>query len=408
VWTREFTGLTVYPHDEYPRMAGLMEAAPGAAADPLVALYVSDPPVAARVKMYVVSGATGDIVARSDTGLMRYDPRRSEENIVLDPWVSPGPDVTGDGKDDILLLFQGTVPARRFSAYSGSDGALVWSRSDRFDPEKTSYEAAGDADGDGAGDLMVAHGNDDNRSATLISGRGGATIVSSAHSVAIPLGSIDPDRRAEVVIVSWSPEQEAPADAFVRYRAIDGTGEKTYDRTCIMESNGERLGANVPGAVGDVDGDDVPDMAHSMYTAFNPSEPNAQRRSRSALVSGRDGSIIRQWDNGWSQPNASIDGHGSDFVDRESACEGSECEFPCEPTYCPIRYVAHDGRTGAALWKSQRFEEDHYFGFDGGAVADLTGDGRAEVVLHANEGCCYTKEHTIVLSATDGRILWII
>jgi hypothetical protein len=106
---------------------------------------------------------------------------------------------------------------------------------------------------------------------------------------------------------------------------------------------------------------------------------------------------------------APIDGRGDDFVGKEPICSDADCAGECDASYCAYRFVAANGRTGAALWASQRFYQDDYrFHFWLAGLADLTGDGRAEVILHGDEGCCDTKRHTFVLRAEDGRILWMI
>ncbi|MDQ3953615.1 MAG: hypothetical protein M3279_11745 [Actinomycetota bacterium] len=91
---------------------------------------------------------------------------------------------------------------------------------------------------------------------------------------------------------------------------------------------------------------------------------------------------------------ATIDGSGDDFVRLERSRR-------------VVRVVAQDGATGLVLWRSQislRTENDD----DVVAIAaDLTGDGRGEVIVKFDPiRNNPTIAHSFVLDGATGSMLW--
>lgn len=136
---------------------------------------------------------------------------------------------------------------------------------------------------------------------------------------------------------------------------------------------------------GDADSDGVPDSYHSM-TFGNSRAAYVE----SGLVSGRNGAKL--WEGPAGIPvGAAIDGSGDDFVRLERSRR-------------VVRVVAQDGATGVVIWRTQVSLRTHH---DDGLVAiaaDLTGDGRGEVIVKFDPAINDpTVAHTFVLDGATGE-----
>lgn len=320
----------------------------GAAGDDIVFVVASDWE-AERGRLSAVSSADG-------TQLWAQD------GIQVDPWVfmsDPG-DMTGDRHDEILL----SSFAGRTMVLDGSTGDRLWTRRAQV------AFPAGDSDGDGRTEVAITH-----------MGYGSGDGVTHAMADARPAGPFPPILGGWVVVHGISMDMSSgllpPGKVGVVTRVIDGDGAAVRsDRVLVDRPKGDHTSRLQFERIGDVDQDQVPDMFAAAVVADLERETFASDRR---LISGRTGVTS------WRPPlhtrpaGGAIDGHGDDIV----ATRGR-------------RLQAHDGRSGRMLWTAPA---KLVRGDSGVQAADLTGDGRAELLISSYRG-------TTVLDGRTGAVRW--
>jgi outer membrane protein assembly factor BamB len=202
-----------------------------------------------------------------------------------------------------------------------------------------------------------------------------------------PLGDLDGDGRPELGTQSITKFFSTMWG--VRYQAFDGEGHPLYTRTYGLNlPPGDVFAAMfVVPDVGPADADAATDAGHVVLML--DLDQGKLFRNR-ALVSGRTGRRLWKGTLG-NALGASVDGHGTDLALLTGSRSG-------------IRVEAQDGATGHPIWRSSvsapRGAESVTYG------ADLTGDGRAEVIVNATFLGDSGAFRTFVLSGRDGAVLW--
>jgi hypothetical protein len=232
-------------------------------------------------RIWIVAGR--DEISDVDLGaptagqlLMTVDGATSEERIGS---IASVGDVNGDGIDDFLLgAYTSTpwgagvaVPGAAYvifggagatgaidTANLGAQGFTIVGPTRQRDRLGISVSAAGDLDGDGKGDLLI--GADGVSNATTGPRHGGAAVV---------FGSASTDR------VYTDPAAISGQSVFT----CEGVGSDPGSCTVPVRrgywidgaTSGDATGYSVAG-IGDVDGDDVPDLALGAY-GFDPADP---------------------------------------------------------------------------------------------------------------------------------------
>ena len=272
-------------------------------------------------------------------------------------------------------------------AYSGKTSAPLWHNG--FSGHPVIYiESAGRTDGDGTDDLLYTgidwEAWDHFIASTLASGADGEVRWKKMTDGAGPIGDINGDGRADVLLLYALFTDKVVG---IRYAALSASGKAAYDRTYgVVPPRGSMMVASIfLRNVGDVDDDGAVDFAH---------EVEAYGFSRSGAKSARERGVVltgtgrKAFDGRAHEPlYGSVDGRGDDFVQLERA-DG-------------VRVIVRNGRTNAEMWRRRVALKGYRFGYP--IAADLTGDGRAEVLLLA-----YRKSGPtlLVLDGTTHALRW--
>lgn len=304
-------------------------------------------------------GAAGRMSAHSSVDAA---PLWEREDLLVDPWVfvgRPG-DMTGDGREELLVSsFTGHT-----SVLDGATGETRWSRA-----AQVAYPA-GDTDRDGRTEVGVMH-----------MGYGSHRTHLHAHVV----GGPPPNDPIPIIgggmLVGFAEEVSSspiPAGRIgIVTRVIDGEGGVLRtDRVLVQRPKGDHSSRLEFQRIGDVDGDRVPDAFAAAVVADMDRETFASDRR---LISGRSGATA------WRPPlrtraaGGAVDGAGDDIVAKHG--RGLQ---------------VRDGQTGRLLWGVAGKLAPGGSGFQ---AADLTGDGRAELLISSSRG-------TIALDGRTGTVRW--
>lgn len=273
-------------------------------------------------------------------------------------------DVDGDGLADILLFTRfepvgwSYGSARVFStrsgrclSTSGRAGSQLW--------DGGSLERAGDLDGDGDDDLLVGRGGQ----VVVVdakSGAAGRSFPTDPSSICAVLGDVDGDGRSDL-LVSGFPR--APKDVR-RVSAVSGASG-----ACLWTIEGRaRRTSNVttrPFAsngivVGDVDRDGIRDAVIDT------------ERDRLRVISGRDGSTLREIDASFDWISGSLAAPGD--IDRDGA---ADLLFLNDWGTEPVRLVSlGTGRELAAIPPGRPWDLSSV-----AVPGDVDGDGTADLAL---------------------------
>ena len=304
-------------------------------------------------------GAAGRMSAYSSVDAA---PLWEREDLLVDPWVflsRPG-DMTGDGREELLLSsFTGHT-----SVLDGATGKTRWTRAAQM-----AYPA-GDVDRDGRTEVGVMHMGYGSRGIGLY-----AQVVADGPSPDDPLPIVGGGMMMGFGEVSASP---IPAGRIgLVTRVINGDDEVLRtDRVLVERPKGDHSSRLEFRRIGDVDGDRVPDAFAAAVVADMDRETFASDRR---LISGRSGATA------WRPPlrtraaGGAVDGAGDDIVAKRGR-----------------RLQVRDGRTGRLLWGISGKLAPGGSGFQ---AADLTGDGRAELLISSARG-------TIALDGRTGALRW--
>lgn len=317
-------------------------------------------------RIYVYSGAAGERVF-TFTGASG-----SRLGIDMD-----AADLDGDGIAELIVGapgFGGGSLLGRVVVYSLTDGAPVLELSGETVGDRFGWNAGdgGDADGDGVGDLVIGAPDHGGRGKVYVySGADGALIWavggpgagSSFGHAARQTGDVDGDDIADIAV--GAPDAGAGArGAVIVLSGADGAPLFTID----APASGGDLGQFWISSPGDLDGDGVPDIYAADLLDSNST-------GRGGVYSGVDGALILDIPGeraggqmGIGHPAGDVDGDGvgdlvmAAWLSGEGATGGGKS------------YVI-SGADGTALrtWTSTTAGEN--FGFDAVALGDLSGDG---------------------------------
>jgi hypothetical protein len=383
-------------------------------------------------------------------------------NVIVDPplkGVVPIGDFSGDGAADyILLSYPPTLlfgPSTvRLSVRRGTDGEELWSAEGPWDCETGGVgypggcEAAlvplGDMTGDGRPELAAGGGEYASSSITILDGATGARLwTRPTAGRVIPVGDLDGDNLADVVLQSQAFDQEdckrthlcGPKSMVIRYEAFNGRGQRLYSRSqtvrarCIVDYNCSLVRSSHPllGTRGDLNGDGIPDAGHYVVAwHWKRSPPTGAPDVEildAGVVSGRTGA--RLWSMKDFAPGNPVKTEASWDTLRPLSADQQILapigDAHARPSYLltlvdSSRYVwvfAHGPKGGPRLWTTRLkignkdYEDDlvPIFTMRSPGVSlplipsgDITGDRRPEVVLNL-------QSRSLILDGATGRPL---
>ena len=245
--------LFVTPPNDAPPIEG-----PAPSAGPPVASLMSSSPIFA---VGTDAGVTGQVKV--------YDAATLDLKFTLSPFANSFTggvrvavaDVTGDGTADIITA-QGPGGANRVKVFNGQSGNQLGGALGSFIPFDTNqadgvFVAAGDVNADGRADVIVGSDGDGKPRAKIVNGQNGNTIrniqlsdLNLAGGVRVGAGDVNGDGRADALVAG------GPGGA-ARVAAFDGgNGMHLYD--FFPFEAGYTGGVDV--AAGDVTGDGFADL----------------------------------------------------------------------------------------------------------------------------------------------------
>lgn len=323
-------------------------------------------------------------------------------------------DIDGDGVEDFIVgaptSAAGGPFAGRAYVYSGRDGRLLNVVTGRPN-ERFGYSVAGipDTDGDGVGDYAVA-----GPGTPGLSLRGRVALYSGATHVLLrewsgepnsffgadinSAGDADGDGRGDVIV--GAPRTSVSGALAGRVEVLSGrTGDRLW--TTEGQAPGDLLGTAVSG-LGDLDGDGVPEQGAGARRA------GPQNGGLAFVLSGRTGAITRTLrpsgtavDFGWfflhDAGDADGDGVRDIYVgDFDDAWKGASSG----------RGYLFSGATGERIRTMTAESAGDGFGI-GRGLGDVDGDGSADLFLAAwtSSAGAPSGGRAYVISGRNGRTL---
>jgi len=280
-----------------------------------------------------------------------------------------------------------------------------------------SVSGAGDVNGDGRADLIVAAAFDDNNgsnsgSVRVLSGSDGSTLYTfdgdgaeDFFGVSVSgAGDVNGDGRADLIVGAPGDDNNGSRSGSARvFSGIDGTTLYTFDG----DTAGDNLGVSVSGAE-DVNGDGRVDLIVGASRANNISI-NGVSSGSVRVLSGIDGSTLYtvNGDSNGERFGSSVSGAGDVNGDgRADLIVGALFDSNNGVSSGNARVLS--GIDGSTL---HTFDGDAAFDEFGGSVSgagDVDGDGRADLIVGArfDAGPGFNNGSARVLSGSDGSTLY--
>ncbi len=331
-------------------------------------------------RVSVISGATHAVIRT-------HDGTQAQE--MLGTAVAGVGDMDGDGIADYAIgswqhASNGLVNNGEVVVYRGSDGSVLWTIDGAVTNQYVGVALApsDDVDGDGRPDVLVS----DYNGAVHLHGASGNLIytltgqASSLFGIALALGGdYDGDGVRDFVIgapyfTGGSPSINFRGAAYVISAA---TGTQLF---LVMGDNlNDNLGRAV-GAVGDVNGDGIPDVLASSWSTFG----NGNSLSGMVRVaSGADGSTIRTTYGDGVNDRLGWAAVGISDLDQDSVPDYAVSTID-GPAPWLGRVRAYSGATGAVIYEWLGTSTPDFANGDFGsalATADFNRDGAPDLVI---------------------------
>jgi hypothetical protein len=360
-------------------------------------------------RAYVFSGADGALIYE-----LTSPNAESGGDFGLD--VAGLQDVNGDGRGDFLIgAYQESPGSSLFAAgrayvFSGATGALLRTLSSPNEELLGSfgYAVAGipDVTGDGRVDLLVgALGEDpalspDNAGRAYLYDGFSGTLRHTLHSpneepagnfgaAVAGIPDVDGDGRGDLLVGAWYEDPGAsPLDAGRAYVFSGASGTLLHELASPNEEAEGWFSRDAAG-VGDVDGDGRGDLL--IGASDEDGDVGAVDAGRAYVFSGATGVLLREL----VSPNEEMYGSfgsavaGVPDVDEDGRADlfvGAWGEDPDTSPDNAGRAYVFSGATGAVLYEltSLNEEPNGFFGVSGAGLEDVTGDGRGDLLIGAS------------------------
>src|SRR3954452_15380349 len=335
---------------------------------------------------HLYSSRTGQLIRRFDGGRGDW----------LGFSVADAGDVNGDHASDILVGAPGGGTAGGpgyVDLYSGLTGQLLH----RFVGEATgdsfgwSVSTAGDVNGDKHPDVLVgasAYNSGANAGrAYIYSGSTyvllrtltGDAVGDQFGSGAASVGDVNGDHVADQVIGASSARASDGVPRGKAYVYSGKSGERLF--TINASPKGHSFGSFFVAGVGDINGDDVPDI----YAADYADSTNGLDAGRAAVYSGRNGTELLAWTGsagsgmgpGRSAGDVNGDGRPDLVVGSYTASDGADQAGKVQ---------VFSGRTGALLRTITSKMAGENLGFDAVGIGDANDDDAPDLLVSAATG----------------------
>lgn len=414
VWTRRFEPLPgahvlaesptadvrASRAEDEPAFAGLLRG-PGGVTDVLVSL-------ADRTELADQVQATTTVLVLEGKG---GQTRVSIDFTSTGPQPSPRPagDLDGDGVDDFVVAH--AAGSGSLAAFDGRDGSPLWTIPGPLVLTNFWILPVRDVDGDGRGELVLLGIDDifDDEPAPLrlLDGATGAVRLSVEADTLVPVGDLDGDGVLELLTQGVSSLDSN--SSLISYRLLDLGGNVLASReyTAARKPGESSIHVELRTRLGDLDEDGFEDVGH---VVVGSSEGQARRDG--LAISGR--TLAPAFEGLAGEPVlASLGGQAGDDLMLVSAGGSS----------ASIVATAQDGASGAPIWTAQLpVDPDLDLKTLQARVesADVNGDGTADLLLSAQlarpedddvppldlEPGPWAGRPAWVLDGRDGRLIW--
>jgi len=378
---------------QYPLFVELIQATPSPAMDALVTILDRtevDDQIETTLNLVVVDGANGNLASQS---------------LLVNTGTRPRPlaagDLDGDGLADLLVARY--PDAGSLTAFSGAEGLgkTLWTNDDITVPFEVFAENLGDVTGDGIEDVAIrgygdVYDTDPPRVSVLDGGSGAVLFEEEADTIS----AVGPVGGGKIGLLTQSYDAAGSA---VVYRVFDASGAILSERTVSVPEDDEDTYLSFTPVAGDLDEDGALDAGHVFVRTDGQGGTTTEDRT---VLSGRTLEILLDGDAGIPFL-ASLDGAGDDLVRVERSSQDA------------FRIVGQAG-SGDELW-AQTLAADPVFprmGRISVSPADVDGDQVPDVILNIEAsrlvettGGGSSSEfvrQAWVLRGTDGSTLWSV
>ncbi|UCC73797.1 MAG: FG-GAP repeat protein [Gemmatimonadota bacterium] len=323
-------------------------------------------------KIYVYSGGTGELIW-DRTG-------RTSERLGLG--IESAGDVNADGVNDVIA---GAPGAGKIYVYSGADGSLLmtqygWAENELFGRR---VAGVGDVNGDGHDDVLTgAPLNDDNGEDAgriyLFSGRDASLLLTvtgedAGDRFGEAVGGCRDGRH--ILLIVGAPDA-GPQNGGRTYVYTDLSGVPAF--TIESDETGVELGGMFVSAVGDVDGDAVPDV----YASDWPNRARGTRTGRIYVHSGADGRRLLTLTGARAGDGFGIGTAHAGDVDGDGYADliiGAWLHSGAAPSGGKV-YV-FSGADGSLIQAYTGRVMGETLGFDATGIGDVDGDGMIDFLV---------------------------